>query len=520
MIRSTSPADLDPLEAAGTPITPDPPVGARVNGSGADANAIEKIARRLIQGGMDPSQAYAQARQQVLGEKQAVLDSMGPPPGTRRPQPTEEAPAVPEVPAGRQPRTPEELRDMGFNPYTVPGPTMPDGRRAAPTRAIPNVDAAEAYNYRPEAMPATDPSDPGGTARYYPSQRDRAEIARGSVPVYTPDGVSYQLSPDTGVRGLPGSPGRGGRRADLESPLRDEKGNAVLEDGKVVPNWVVTEAQSPTGTLGEAEGSATVPVYSLSPRARQKHEAYLAERRMYRQAQAARMSPAEFLEKNKDSYPDLTAGGIRQGLPARIAAESGRQADFAERDKRWKAQMMLAGRNPRQNAANAFLAMNDPDTNDWQRLVLATRLGQGVDGMTPLGVQASHNNQLTQLGLRVANGRGFQNMDPVQAEALQQQVDAKKPVSVRAQEHVAAGRLNHPDVLEHANAIVNQHYSAPTVLGNTSRFADNEVALAAQRLADQTGMSIEDATRVMRGIQDERNQNASASTIVNWFYDR
>lgn len=142
-------------------------------------------------------------------------------------------------------------------------------------------------------------------------------------------------------------------------------------------------------------------------------------------------------------------------------------------------------------------------------------------GRAAAEVDAKNNEQLTALGLRVAQGQGFQQMDPVQREALEQRVDQGKPVQVRAQERVAAGNLNHPDVQAHAENIVATTYSsAPGALGISSDFTDNEVALAAQRLADDTGMDIENAQAMMRRLQAERRRNSLASSVVAWFYDQ
>lgn len=553
-LRGMSPADLDPVEAASAPIMPDPvmvqlPPAGRKRPRQWGQPQIDAHVRDTMGASMDNDEAQsvlmAQLMEQGIPRAEAMviaardmarahIDSYRGRPtqpsqferdyneATGMPARPQAAAPSPQVDADMMPLTPDALRGLGLNPYTEPGVNMPDGTRAARPRAFENERAARAYNERPEMMPATDPSELGGTARYAPSLRDRAYLARGFAPVFTPDGrTSYQPSPDTGAEGLPGAPGRGGRRLDMEAPMLDELGNVVKDaQGNPVPKFVVGERLSPTGTLGAGEGSGTVAVYEQSQQARNRQAAYDAERRLYRMAAAAGVSPQEFYKQNADSFPDLTAGGIRQGLGARMAVQGARQDKAEDRERQWRSQMMLAGSNPAKNAVNAFNSLNDPEVNDWQKAVMAERLAPGLQGLTPLGVQAAHNAALTQLGLRVATGRGFQDMHPAQAEAIQQQVDSKKPIAQRAQEHVAAGRLNHPDVLEHANAIVSQHYSAPTALGNTSTFTDKEVMVAAQKLADQAGMPIETATSVMRGIQGERNRNATASSIVGWFYDQ
>lgn len=141
-------------------------------------------------------------------------------------------------------------------------------------------------------------------------------------------------------------------------------------------------------------------------------------------------------------------------------------------------------------------------------------------------VEAQHNAMLTQLGLRVATGQGFREPTPeevrvakAQASAAEQQAENSKPNRTRAEEAVADGRLNDPDIEQHANELVDRLYSRVTFMGNTSDFTDNEVDLAAQRLADDLGMKFEDAKQVMRKIQEERRQNLLASSIVASIYD-
>lgn len=95
----------------------------------------------------------------------------------------------------------------------------------------------------------------------------------------------------------------------------------------------------------------------------------------------------------------------------------------------------------------------------------------------------------------------------------QQQLDANKPVQTRAREAVQAGRFNDLSVTQHANDIVNRHYSVVYPHGNSSDFTDNEVDLAAQKLADDTGMPFAQARKVMLGIQNDRRRNMSAFTL-------
>jgi hypothetical protein len=58
------------------------------------------------------------------------------------------------------------------------------------------------------------------------------------------------------------------------------------------------------------------------------------------------------------------------------------------------------------------------------------------------------------------------------------------------------------------------------MLGVSTYFTDNEVRLAAQRLAADTGLKLPEAEQVLRRIQEDRNRGANASNIASFFYDQ
>jgi hypothetical protein len=190
----------------------------------------------------------------------------------------------------------------------------------------------------------------------------------------------------------------------------------------------------------------------------------------------------------------------------------------------WKAQSMLAGGQPTggrggtKAVTNALMMLPPDQRNSSLRYMLP-------GGQLAAGVDAHQLEAAAQLAQRAVTGAlagtAQGPLANAQAQMAQQQADAAKPVQLRAQEHVAAGRFNHPDVLQHADNIVDTHYSSrPGVLGVSSRFTDNEVMMAAQRLADDTDMPIEEAEKIMRRIQADRNGNSVASSIVGGFYDQ
>ncbi len=102
-----------------------------------------------------------------------------------------------------------------------------------------------------------------------------------------------------------------------------------------------------------------------------------------------------------------------------------KRADEAKaREAMWRPRLMM-------QRGNAVGALAVPGLNDWQRQFIA-------GGPTPLTVEAAHNAQLTQLGLQVAQGRGFQQpqMTPEQrqmADVAARKAEEELPAEAAAQ---------------------------------------------------------------------------------------
>jgi hypothetical protein len=176
------------------------------------------------------------------------------------------------------------------------------------------------------------------------------------------------------------------------------------------------------------------------------------------------------------------------------------------------------GRGGSKAITNALMMLPREEREASLRYMLpGGQLAAGVDAQN-----MQNANDVIQRFMTSGAAAGANNpLAQAQAQMAQQQADAAVPVQVRAQEHVAAGRINHPDILRHADDLVNQHYSSrPGALGVSSRFTDNEVMIGAQRLADDTGMPIAEAEKIMRRIQADRNRNSVASSFVAGLYDQ
>lgn len=345
MARNMTPDQLDPLASSSSPISVEPSAG------GADQEAIEM----LVANGMPYSKAVAVVRAEkakASAGMQARLDAAS---ASRATPSAPPAPEEEEVSA-------ETIRQYGYMPQAEPGPTsVRGGGKVAQGRQFNRMSEAVDYMTR---TPVTDANraEAMPDAAYMPSQRDRDMMARGFFPVYAPDGsVSYSVGTgqdpkykqDLGRRGIPGAPGRLGPRADLE------------ETDPSQPGFSLEPVRGPTGTNY---------IYKQNEAAQKQQAGYMNERQIARFADASGLTESE-----------LTAMTPEQ---RRSAVRGAKRSDAQDREEAWRSQMMLAGRNPAKNAVNAYNSLNDPNTNDWQRAVMANALRPDMDNTTPLTVDA------------------------------------------------------------------------------------------------------------------------------------
>ena len=458
------PSRVDPLSAADTPITPDPTPGpkasskgyatreamiARLVAAGYTAEEAAKVVdAELARSGPRPEGMWAQdnspagmanLRQRIANQRASERrmgmfeDNYNAATGA----PAKPAIAPPPMDSDQVPLTAQQLREMGYNPYTEPEVNMPDGSKAAGPRQLMNEREAAAYNVR----------TPNGPGWYNPSGRDEAMMARGYRPVMAQDGtVSYRLGPGGEVDGLPGAPGRGGRREDLEAQMRKADGTPMVDaNGDAIPRFRVENMSGPL-----AENNS---VYVQSNEARAKQEAYRRERQLYRDAEIQGVSPAALLAQSPGDYGDLTAGGQRGRIGARAANEGARQAAAAKREEAWRAQMMLGGGRPTggiggsKATVNAWLNLPEDQRASAMRYMLpGGQLSATVDANN--AAQAGRMAQAAMTAFLNNNPQGTP-LNPLQ----QQQLDDKK-----AQQRQEA--------LQWAEGHVSSNYAEPQGIGN------------------------------------------------------
>lgn len=319
----------------------------------------------------------------------------------------------------------------------VPGPRTDDGRSVSPGPEFSSPDEAEAYYTRP-----TDPQ----TGQLMPSPADRAMMARGYVPVYSPAGeVTYRMAANYD--------GPGGVQSQM-SPWAQRQ--ASYYEGR--------ELQREDGSTARVQfGADGLPAYD--PRTGQPKEAPMERvevrtpfgpRMVLVPTQASRERAAAQRENASIDRIAATTGRSAEELAkmspeerarvlrANYDAETQRRRDLVARNA------ALAGGSQNLNAAarariGTMRELGSPDLNDWQRLVLAETMLRAPQTMTPLGVQAVG----AQNAMRMMTAEGLAGMDPMrlqaQGEAREAQYDALTPeqqtvMSIRRKEPMGTGR--------------------------------------------------------------------------------
>lgn len=466
MARNMTPDQLDPLASSSSPISVEPSAG------GADQEAIEM----LVANGMPYSKAVAVVRAEkakASAGMQARLDAAS------AARATPSAPPAPE----EEEVSAETIRQYGYMPQAEPGPTsVRGGGKVAQGRQFNRMSEAVDYMTR---TPVTDANraEAMPDAAYMPSQRDRDMRARGFFPVYAPDGsVSYSVGTgqdptyrqDLGRRGIPGAPGRLGPRADLE------------ETDPSQPGFSLEPVRGPTGTNY---------IYKQNEAAQKQQAGYMNERQIARFADASGLTESE-----------LTAMTPEQ---RRSAVRGAKRSDAQDREEAWRAQMMLSGGRPTggiggsKAVISALESLPDDQRNSSLRYMLpGGQLAAAVDGRT--------NEQLAELGLRTATGRGFQQPDPrlvnEQVDELKRRKREADPVEA-GREDLAAGKVTSPLAMKEADRLAEQYDSGDEGvwwLGGRDGMSDADETNLAEALVRDYGMDEALARETARRAADRR----------------
>jgi hypothetical protein len=217
---------------------------------------------------------------------------------------------------------------------------------------------------------------------------------------------------------------------------------------------------------------------------------------------------AGFADPAAPTVEELESAAYRQRYDTR-------QADLASRK-----QALI---RTRQAQTNPLEYMNRDDIGGFNQMVAAdAMLRRGYRGATPLDVEGAHNKQLTDLGLRVAQGQSFQQQTPEQRDLIQLQIEKTRrelqTPQERAAADVAAGRGPFSgSITDRANAIVDKLYSRTVAGLPTTEFSVEEVELAAVRLSDETGLPLEEARKVMARVREDRHGADGPSQYETWF---
>jgi len=419
------PEDLDPVEAAATPISPDPVVRSRrradmpkpsLTDTMQSANtlasldnfdaafqsngnhyptAVAAFAQQLVARGVDP--AYAQRAAQARAEEH------------RRPYSRD---VYAEEMAATE--NPNELYAGYRNTQGGPAAALPFG-------ALPDAD------------PRTTRAE-----RLAQSERWAADVDRRAAEYNRDTGLT---PPDTSVADERGPYPGAGRPGYDRTMTFDEvmASRAAAEEDRAARMQPMLDAdRRDMQDREEWRRNNPEDAATLAGKQRERSDDYRRERLLYRQAQQTGI-PIDQLRAENPGFTSVGSTRDGSGIPTltrtkngmelrdmptstpsmRDAAAQKRIDGAAARESAWRSQMMLAGNNPRKNAVNAWNALGDESLNDWQRATMAKALRPDMDGTTPLTVDA--NSAKNALRLLNADMIGQGGMGDMRAKVMESQ---------------------------------------------------------------------------------------------------
>lgn len=343
--------------------------------------------------------------------------------------------------------------------------------------------SSEAVLAAREAEAARDWEERG---KYY---GDPDPTARGMAPTYHPEtgevgySVAYPM-PNADGEIPTGAPGRPGQRPDLRRPVID------TATGQPIPGSHKYDKQLRDGPDGLVE------VYAPSPEFKAELQEREARNRTRRLATRAGYDPVKAAEMATSDTP-VNLDQLRAMGDARRDAE--------------KAERQQAVIRRAQARYNPMEYLNRDDVNEWQRMVAAdSMLRRGYRGATPLDVEGAHNKQLTELGLRVAQGQGFQQLTPEQRQLVEIKA-AEAERGVPAEERAAKYRdapAVHPSEVDMVDSYVSDMYSGQSnwALGGTiTSFTAEEQQATVDWLVNEKGYKPDKARQIVDGIARKRH---------------
>lgn len=455
MVRNA--ADLDPLEASATPISPDPSLRSSRNkrhrelvASGmseeeaAAAMIAEDRARFKANRPSGPSDDIREAVRRgqlypqeaaLLGREREIEDdaaSLGMEPSRSTPPMWERAAAdqdragnymfrhspaglvaVPSLrnsrPSQPAPVSRDELIDAGLLAETELGPATADGLPRA--RGVPFRTAAEARQYvtrRPLSPEEQAAAREAGIidATFAPSQRDKDREAAGEGAFWNEDGtVSYRtLAPSPTENFLP----RDQSPMDFQRPFVPAQREATPAiPGAIGRPGRREDLEAPLSVNGVArrdQNGRLQPRFVAHPMPGPNGTRYA-----YVPSDATRQYNQELREEQRLARQATAAGVDEDALAAMSPAERRRAVRDARRSRDAQAMdnvravgMLTGGQpswGPGGTGTTAMQLLQEPQ--EWRNLILAQNLAPRIDGTTPLTVQAHNAEEAIRL-LRAA----------------------------------------------------------------------------------------------------------------------
>jgi hypothetical protein len=374
-------------------------------------------------------------------------------------------------------------------------------------------------------LPPNDPRNLEQSAVTLPDAADKAaeaaQVRRDVTDDYRRERAMYRVAQRTGVpvSELMQSPewdGVGERRDGIvPMQARAAMAQARIDDEqRRMEAWraqAMLAGGRPTGGPNGTKAAVTA-LRMLTPEQQQRViEGRLTNGRSYEQTDP-RMAIAQLDAQTRRDEGAATRQSLSEDRAAdRDAREAARKSQDEEAERRHQ-QVMKQG----QDATDQNKLLLEAKIAELRGL-FADKAAQRVADEGLAGARNTSNEKVAE----ITAGARQPRLDPVQQQVLQQQLNAAKPLQLRAQEAVASGNPNHPDVAQYADDLVHNTYSSrPGALGVSTHFTDNEVREAIPRLSLDTGLSPEDAERLLRRLQQDRNRNTQVSSIAGFFYNQ